>query len=93
MALLLEIVTEAHLHAYVDGELDAEERAAVEEILADDAGAAQRVRAYERQIACLHRLFGAGPEEPMPRGRPAALRAAASAGPAAPARTPPRGRS
>lgn len=39
-------MTETELHAYVDGQLDAARRAAVETYLATNPAEAERVRAY-----------------------------------------------
>lgn len=76
MPLIVDILTEADLHAYVDGRLEPERRRAVEAHLGEDPAAAQRVRAYQRQVACLHALFGRPPAEPLAEGRLAPLRAA-----------------
>ena len=72
-------VTEAQLHAYVDGVLAAAERAAVEAHLASHPDDAARVSAYRAQNAALHRAFDEVLDEPH------SLRAGA-------ARTPPRAR-
>jgi anti-sigma factor RsiW len=45
------------LHAYVDNALTDDERREVERWLSQDAGAAQRVRAYLEQNVALHSLF------------------------------------
>lgn len=50
-------LTEELLHAYVDNALTDEERREVERWLAQDAEAAQRVRAYLEQNQALHSLF------------------------------------
>ena len=50
-------LTEELLHAYVDNALADEERREVERWLAQDAEAAQRVRAYLEQSRALHSLF------------------------------------
>ena len=67
-------VTEAELHAYVDGRLDGARRAAVEAYLAANPAQAERVRAYALQNEQLHALFDATIDEPVPealRARPA----------------------
>jgi anti-sigma factor RsiW len=52
-----KVLTEELLHAYVDGALADDERREVEELIAQDADAAQRVRAYAEQNVALHALF------------------------------------
>jgi anti-sigma factor RsiW len=59
-------VTEAELHAYVDGQLDAARRAAVEAHLAANPAEAERARAYARQNEQLHALFDSTLDEPVP---------------------------
>jgi anti-sigma factor RsiW len=70
-------MTEAELHAYVDGQLDDARRAAVEAYLAANPAEAERVRAYARQNEQLHALFDSALDEPVPEAlrRPPALRA------------------
>jgi len=51
------IVTEADLHAYVDGALPEARRAEIEGYLAAQPQEAERVKAYRHQNAELHRLF------------------------------------
>jgi anti-sigma factor RsiW len=78
-------VTESELHAYVDGQLPAERRAAVEDYLAAHPAEAERVRAYQKQNEQLHALFDTALDEPVPtamqrrpaRHVPAPVRAAA----------------
>jgi anti-sigma factor RsiW len=59
-------VTEAELHAYVDGQLDGARRAAVEAYLAANPTEAERARAYARQNEQLHALFDSTLDEPVP---------------------------
>lgn len=59
-------VTEADLHAYVDGLLPATRRAEVEAYLASHPEDAERVAAYRRQNEALRAHFGAIVEEPIP---------------------------
>lgn len=59
-------VTEAELHAYVDGQLDGARRAAVETYLASNPGEAERLRAYASQNEQLHALFDNTLDEPVP---------------------------
>lgn len=59
-------ITEAELHAYVDGQLPAERRAAVEDYLAAHPAEAERVRAYRQQNDQLHALFDTALDEPVP---------------------------
>ena len=57
---------EAELHAYVDGRLDAAQRAAVEGRLAADAEAADRVRHWRVQRELLRALHAEVRDEPVP---------------------------
>jgi anti-sigma factor RsiW len=59
-------VTEAELHAYVDGQLDGARRAAVDAYLAANPAEAERARAYARQNEQLHALFDSALDEPVP---------------------------
>lgn len=59
-------MTETELHAYVDGQLDAARRAAVETYLATNPAEAERVRAYTLQNKQLHALFDGALDEPVP---------------------------
>lgn len=59
-------VTEAELHAYIDGQLDGARRAAVETYLATNPAEAERVHAYARQNEQLHALFDSTLDEPVP---------------------------
>lgn len=59
-------VTEADLHAYVDGVLPAERIAEVEAYLAEHPEEAARVAAYRAQLTALHREFDALLDEPVP---------------------------
>ena len=59
-------VTEAELHAYVDGLLPAARRDEVEAYLADHAEDAQRVRAWREQNQALRELFDPVLAESMP---------------------------
>jgi anti-sigma factor RsiW len=60
------LVTEAELHAYVDGALPAARAAAVEGYLSGHPEDAARVSAYREQIALLHREYDAVLEDPVP---------------------------
>lgn len=59
-------VTEDDLHAYVDGQLDAGRRLAVERWLAQDDEAAARVEDYRAQSVLLHEMFDTVLREPAP---------------------------
>lgn len=61
------------LQAYVDGELDAAEREAVEKLLAADPQARATVEAYSRQNAALRQAFGGVLEEAVPSRLSAAI--------------------
>jgi anti-sigma factor RsiW len=52
-------INEDDLHAYVDGQLDPDRRAAVERHLAENPEAAERVAAYQAQRDILRSAFGA----------------------------------
>ena len=54
------------LHAYVDGELDAEARVEVEAWLAEHSEDADRVQAYQSQTTALHNLYDGVLEQPLP---------------------------
>ncbi|MGH8719739.1 MAG: anti-sigma factor family protein, partial [Burkholderiales bacterium] len=68
-------MTEAQLHAYVDGLLPESERAKVEDYLSARPEVAERIDAYRRQNASLHELFDPVLQEPIPER----LRVAAAA--------------
>jgi anti-sigma factor RsiW len=59
-------LTDADLHAYLDGELPATRRAEIEAYLADHADAAERVNAYREQKLALKALFDPVLTEPLP---------------------------
>lgn len=59
-------VTEAELHAYVDGALPPARASEVEEYLAEHPEDAARVAAYRDQLVILHREFDAVLDEPVP---------------------------
>lgn len=59
-------VTEADLHAYVDGVLPAARRGAIEAYLSSRPDQALRLNAYHAQNAGLHALFDGVLDEPVP---------------------------
>ena len=59
-------VTEDELHAYVDGELGAERRAAIEAWLATHPDAAQRVATWQSQADAIRARYGAVVSERVP---------------------------
>lgn len=59
-------VTEAELHAYVDGALPSARRSQVEAYLAEHPEDAARVGAYRDQMVVLHREYDAALNEPVP---------------------------
>ena len=61
-----EIVSEADLHAYVDGRLDETRRETVERYLAENPDTAQRVHDYQSINRSLHALFDDALDEPIP---------------------------
>ncbi|MDD3447969.1 MAG: anti-sigma factor [Gammaproteobacteria bacterium] len=71
-------VTEADLHAYVDGLLEPNRRTLVESYLAGQPAEAERLRAYRRIGRLLHRAYDPVLDEPVP----AALTAGALRSPA-----------
>ena len=62
-----QVVTEADLHAYVDGVLPAARAAEVDAYLADRPEEAARLAAYREQVAALRREFDPVIDEPPPR--------------------------
>ena len=60
-------ITEADLHAYVDGLLPAERSGEIKEYLATRPDEAARLDAYRTQNAALHSLFDPVMNEPIPR--------------------------
>jgi anti-sigma factor RsiW len=67
-------IAEADIHAFVDGRLDAEQRAAMEAALARDDVLAARVAAYREQNAALRGAYDAVLREPIPQAMLAAIR-------------------
>jgi anti-sigma factor RsiW len=63
----IQPISEADLHAYVDGQLSADARAQVEAHLSENAEDAARVAAYEAQNACLAQALDPVLEEPLPK--------------------------
>jgi len=61
-----DTITEADLNAYLDGELQPAERAALEAYLADHPAERQRVAAWRDQAATLRALYGHVAEEAPP---------------------------
>lgn len=59
-------ITEADLHAYVDGRLDNTRRTVVEAYLADNPQAAERVQDYRKLNESLHALYDPALQEPVP---------------------------
>jgi anti-sigma factor RsiW len=60
-------VTEAELHAWVDGQLAPARRAAVDAYLSQHPAEAARLQAYRAQNAGLRALFQPVLDEPVPR--------------------------
>jgi anti-sigma factor RsiW len=59
-------IGENDLHAYVDGQLSAERRGAVERYLEENPEAAQRVADYQMQREVIREAFAARSAEPLP---------------------------
>lgn len=72
---VLSILTINDLHAYIDGELDAELVPDVEGMLDEDPRVARWAAAYRHQIACMHRAFAKGADD-VPQRLRAPVRAA-----------------
>lgn len=62
----MTLLAEDDLHAYLDGELDHQRRAAVETWLADEPAQAERLRLWTEQRDGLRRLFDPVLDEPLP---------------------------
>jgi anti-sigma factor RsiW len=60
-------IRDEDLHAFIDGELDAENRARVVAALAADPELGQRATAFRADMARLMSLYGGGLNEPLPR--------------------------
>lgn len=65
-------ITEADLHAYVDGLLPEARRAEVEAYIASKPGVAERLHAYREQNAAIRAAYQGVLDEPLPRGLPLA---------------------
>jgi anti-sigma factor RsiW len=74
---MTDAVSETDLHAFIDGELPPERAAAVEAVMARDPVLAARVRDFRADKLALIAAYGPLADAPVP----AALRAAARAGP------------
>ncbi len=59
-------IDEAEMHAWIDGQLDAERAGAVEASVATDAELAVRANAYAEQNREVRALFGGVADEPLP---------------------------
>jgi anti-sigma factor RsiW len=69
-------ITEAMLHAYVDGKLTPEQRSKVDDFLAANLGKAAEMALWQRQNETLSALFGPAALEPVPaRLKPHAIAA------------------
>jgi anti-sigma factor RsiW len=66
-------ITEADLHAYVDGLLAPARRAEIEDYLASRPAEAERLQAYRRQKDELRALFNPVMDEPIPASIPSGL--------------------
>ena len=59
-------ITEADLHAYLDGELDPERRREMDRHLANDVADSQRLDSYRAQADMIRRIYGPLIERPVP---------------------------
>ena len=73
-------LTDADVHAYVDGRLAPARVAELDEAVAQDPALAARVADFRRQNAALHEAFDAWLEDPVPPGLVAAAHAPGGAG-------------
>jgi anti-sigma factor RsiW len=64
--MMKPVITEADLHAWVDGHLSGSSRAEVDAWLVDNPRDAERVAHYRRQMDALHSAYDAVLEEPVP---------------------------
>jgi len=62
-----EMLKDDDLHAYIDGELDGDARAAVEAAVAADPALADTVTLYRADMAKIASVYGGGLAEPLPR--------------------------
>jgi anti-sigma factor RsiW len=62
-------ISEAELHAHLDGELEAERCVAVQAFLADHPEAATRARSYRRHAALIARVYGPLLDRPLALAR------------------------
>lgn len=65
-------ITEADLHAYVDGLLPEARRAEIEAYIASKPGEAERLRTYREQNDAIRAAYQGVLDEPLPRGLPLA---------------------
>lgn len=63
---MFETVENWALHAYADGELEGEDKKAIEALLARDEGARKALASFTSQKQHLHRAYDAVLEEPLP---------------------------
>ena len=63
---MMETIENWALHAFADGELEGEEKVAIERLLASDDAARQSLNAIRQQKSELHRLYDAVLDEPVP---------------------------
>jgi anti-sigma factor RsiW len=66
MPAQLTVITPADVSAYLDGELDVQERHDVAVCARDDDRAAQLMTAWARQLGLLYAAFGRPSDEPLP---------------------------
>lgn len=74
-------IRDEDLHAFIDGELDEQNRARVEAAINGDAGLGQQVAAFRADKARLLSLYGGGLHEPLPREWVAQIEEAAARAP------------
>jgi anti-sigma factor RsiW len=67
MPAQLTVITAADVSAFVDGELDAQERCDVAACARDDDRVARLIAAWQRQLGLLHAAFGRLCDEPLPK--------------------------
>jgi anti-sigma factor RsiW len=74
MPAQLIVITAADVSAFLDGELDAEQRCDVAACARDDDRVARLIAAWQRQLGLLYATFGRLCEEPPPNRLREALR-------------------
>jgi anti-sigma factor RsiW len=67
MPAQLTVITPADVSAFIDGELDAQERRDVAACAQDDDRVVRLIAAWQRQLGLLYAAFGRPRDEPLPK--------------------------